>query len=58
MGYELTNIFRIWIPKEKKVITTREVTFDETRIYNPDNITQAHSRLDLPENFRATGRDC
>ena len=29
VGYNSTNIFRIWIPGQKRVITTRDVTFDE-----------------------------
>ena len=31
VGYESTNIFRIWIPKLSRVISTRDVTFDESR---------------------------
>lgn len=41
VGYESTNIFRIWIPNQKKVIVTRDVTFDELKIYNPADINQA-----------------
>ena len=32
VGYESTNIFRIWIPHKKKVISTRDVIFDEREI--------------------------
>lgn len=33
MGYESTNIFRIWLPAQKKVARTRDVRFDETAFY-------------------------
>jgi hypothetical protein len=36
VGYESSNIYRIWIPSKKKVITTRDVTFNESLFYNPD----------------------
>lgn len=37
VGYEGTNIFRIWIPLRRKVIQTRDVTFTVRRssIYEP-----------------------
>ncbi|KAK2770917.1 reverse transcriptase domain protein [Colletotrichum kahawae] len=35
-GYESTNIFRIWIPALDKVMRTRDVTFDETVMYDPN----------------------
>jgi hypothetical protein len=35
VGYESTNIFRVWIPSQRKVVSTRDVTFDETRFYDP-----------------------
>ena len=35
VGYDLTNIYRIWIPSLRKVIRTRDVIFDETLFYNP-----------------------
>jgi len=35
VGYDLTNIYRIWIPSLRKVIRTRDVTFDETSFYDP-----------------------
>lgn len=49
VSYELTNIFRIWIPKKKKVIVTRDITFDETKTYNSSEVTQA---IDLPESMK------
>ena len=35
VGYDLTNIYQIWIPSLHKVIRTRDVIFDETSFYNP-----------------------
>ena len=35
VGYDFTNIFRIWVPSRKKVISTRNVTFNETLFYDP-----------------------
>jgi hypothetical protein len=39
--YESATIFRIWIPRRHKVISVRDVTFDETRSYDP--------RVDSPQ---------
>jgi hypothetical protein len=38
LGYNSSNIFRIWIPQEHKVIATRDVTFDESKKYDPDDL--------------------
>jgi len=37
VGYESTNIFRIWIPHLSRVISACNVTFDKTKKYQPDN---------------------
>jgi transposase InsO family protein len=34
VGYDSTNIFRIWIPYQGKVISTRDVLFDENTFFN------------------------
>jgi hypothetical protein len=34
VGYESTNIFKIWIPCTSRIISTRDVTFDETKRYD------------------------
>jgi hypothetical protein len=34
VGYNSTNIFRIWIPHQGKVISTRDVIFDERTFFN------------------------
>ncbi|KAJ3454754.1 hypothetical protein MRS44_013354 [Fusarium solani] len=33
IGYDSTNIFRIWVPSLQRVLRTRDVTFDESRLY-------------------------
>jgi hypothetical protein len=35
VGYDSTNIYRIWIPSLRKVIRTRDVIFNETSFYDP-----------------------
>lgn len=34
VGYDSTNIYRIWIPHTGKVISTRDVIFDETSFFD------------------------
>lgn len=36
IGYESTNIYRVWNPKANKVIRTRDVTFDEDTLFDGD----------------------
>lgn len=36
IGFEATNIWRIWIPDLERVVCTRDVTFDETTRYKSD----------------------
>jgi transposase InsO family protein len=33
VGYDSTNIYRIWIPEKGKVISTRDVIFDESLVF-------------------------
>ena len=35
VGYKSRTIFRVWIPEEKRVVSVRDVTFDESRFYDP-----------------------
>jgi GAG-pre-integrase domain len=35
VGYDSSNIFRIWNPRRNKVFSTRDVIFDETRKFDP-----------------------
>jgi hypothetical protein len=36
VGYEGSNIYRIWIPSKATVVRTRDVDFVETEFFNPD----------------------
>ena len=36
VGYDSTNIYRIWVPSRDIVLSTRDVIFDESRKYDPD----------------------
>ena len=36
VGYEASNIYRIWVPVLKRVIRTRNVRFDEDIVYSPE----------------------
>jgi hypothetical protein len=38
VGYDLTNIFRIWIPSKYEVRRVRDVTFDEETFYKGSDI--------------------
>jgi hypothetical protein len=42
IGYESTSIYRVWIPYKKKVISTRDVIFNEKEFFNrkPIQISQ------------------
>lgn len=42
LGYDSTNIFKIWIPSRRKIIRTRDVTFNETLFYNPNEVDLFH----------------
>lgn len=46
VGYDSTNIYRIWFPPEDRIIRTRDVTFDENSRYSPDNMEHYH---EVPE---------
>jgi len=49
VGYQSTNIFRVYIPSEKKVIQTKDVTFNKQLLYNdsqPDLANLLQKRAD------------
>jgi hypothetical protein len=35
VGYDSTNNYRVWIPYKDIVISVRDITFNETKVYNP-----------------------
>jgi hypothetical protein len=37
VSYDLTNIFRIWIPSKERVIRTRDVVFERQHLMKDDN---------------------
>ncbi|OAQ57580.1 polyprotein [Pochonia chlamydosporia 170] len=59
VGYDSTNIFRVWIPERKEVRRVRDVTFDETRFYDPRDhqqqlhIEEAEPQLQLPAHIES-----
>jgi hypothetical protein len=44
VGYVASNIYRVWVPALNEVITTRDVTFDEHRFFDPEE----EKRIGLP----------
>jgi hypothetical protein len=46
VGYDSTNIYRVWIPEKGKVISTRDVIFDESTVFEGKNEPR---RLDIAE---------
>ena len=59
VGYDSSNIFRVWIPSRMRVIRTRDVRFDHSRFYDPAELDAGHLKavsiedlvevLDIPE---------
>ncbi len=59
MGYDSSNIFRVWVPSERRVISSRDVIFDEDTSYDPKekdlasqlrtDTTQIIEVIDVPE---------
>jgi hypothetical protein len=35
-GYKSTNIYRIWVPQQHRVIAIRDVTFNPSEQYSPN----------------------
>lgn len=42
VGYDSTNIYRIWVPSRGKVIRTRDVTFQKKLFYDPRELDSGH----------------
>ena len=45
VGYESTNIYRIWIPHKKKVISARDVIFNKDEIWDGKPIRLTHDEI-------------
>src|SRR6202020_621361 len=37
VGYESSTVYRVWNPRTNRVVRTRDVWFDETIFFNPDD---------------------
>jgi hypothetical protein len=37
VGYEASTVYRVWNPRTNRVVRTRDVWFDETIFFNPDD---------------------
>ena len=49
VGYESTNIFKIWVPALHRVINARDVTFDQTKRYQPgEDFSEVNEQLVRP----------
>jgi hypothetical protein len=53
VGYESTNIYRIWSPSQKRIVCARDVTFDPSKRYKPDeeedpNIEEIIKLIEVP----------
>lgn len=42
VGHDSRNVYRIWIPSKKRVIRTRDVTFDHKSFWAPDDVDMGH----------------
>ena len=56
VGYKSTNIFRIWVPHKKKVISAKDVIFNEDEIWDekpirltPDKIQELDDAVEVVE---------
>ena len=43
VGWDSTNIYRIWVPSQDAVFRTRDVLFDEKRFYDPHELDLLHT---------------
>src|SRR5438046_1574311 len=52
VGYKSSNIFYIWVPAKQQVISSRDVNFDEMRLYNltkPILLSQLQEKVDYTQ---------
>ena len=45
VGYDSSNIYRIWNPITNKIIRTRDVVFDESKRYSLDDLPQSEPEI-------------
>jgi hypothetical protein len=51
IGYDSTNIFRIWIPSREIVIRTRDIIFDQDSFYSPKDLDLGAVLTESAENI-------
>jgi hypothetical protein len=44
VGYDASNIFKIWIPEEQQIILVRDVEFDEDSFFDPSKPVKIRNR--------------
>jgi hypothetical protein len=49
VGYESSTVYRIWNPKTNRVVRARDVWFDKTKFYNPDD---PYDLIKVPEKVK------
>jgi hypothetical protein len=49
VGYNSTNLWRIWDPRKGQIKVLRDVTFDNSTLYNPDQLPLPALLTSLPE---------
>ncbi|KAL3704338.1 hypothetical protein TMatcc_010029 [Talaromyces marneffei ATCC 18224] len=49
VGYDASNIFKIWIPEERSVIRARDVEFDEDAFFDPTKPVKIRIRKAIEE---------
>lgn len=49
VGYRASSIYRVWIPRLNKVITTRDVIFNEEEVFNGDIQSMKDDLLQISE---------
>lgn len=54
VGYESTNIYRVWVPYKKKIVSVQDVIFDEDKVwdgepiqYNTDKIKRLDNAIEI-----------
>jgi len=45
IGYQSTNIYRVWIPQDEEVRSEKDVIFDETTFFDPRELEEPVSEV-------------
>jgi hypothetical protein len=49
VGYDASNIFKIWMPEERSVVRARDVEFDEDAFFDPTKLVKIRVREAIEE---------